>query len=277
MAMFTSSTCDIPASVAVPRHVAIIMDGNGRWARKRFLPRFAGHRRGVETVRDAVKYCLERGIKYLTLFAFSSENWRRPEEEVSLLMQLFMRALQQEVSKLDNNGVRLKIVGDLSRFDSTLQSLIVAAEQQTAGNDQLTLTLAANYGGRWDILQAVNRLAQAHPETSGAWCEADLAPYLAMSYAPEPDLFIRTGGEQRISNFLLWQLAYTELYFTDVLWPEFDAAAFADAIGSYQQRERRFGRTSEQLIAAPSSAASAGLPAAEAPASVGATDAQINA
>ena len=259
MAMFTSSTCDIPAAIAVPQHVAIIMDGNGRWARKRFLPRFAGHRRGVETVRDVVKYCLERGIKYLTLFAFSSENWRRPAEEVSLLMQLFMRALQQEVSKLDKNGVRLKIVGDLSRFDSTLQSLIADAEQQTAGNDQLTLTLAANYGGRWDILQAVNRLAQAHPETSGAWCEADLAPYLAMSYAPEPDLFIRTGGEQRISNFLLWQLAYTELYFTDVLWPEFDALAFADAIASYQRRERRFGRTSEQLIAAGQASTAVGL------------------
>ena len=279
MAMFTSSTCDIPASVAVPRHVAIIMDGNGRWARKRFLPRFAGHRRGVETVRDAVKYCLERGIKYLTLFAFSSENWRRPEEEVSLLMQLFMRALQQEVSKLDNNGVRLKIVGDLSRFDSTLQSLIVAAEQQTAGNDQLTLTLAANYGGRWDILQAVNRLAQAHPETSGAWCEADLAPYLAMSYAPEPDLFIRTGGEQRISNFLLWQLAYTELYFTDVLWPEFDSAAFADAIASYQRRERRFGRTSEQLIATQQADSAVGLGAETnvSTAFTASADAKINA
>ena len=276
MAMFTSSTCDIPASVAVPQHVAIIMDGNGRWARKRFLPRFAGHRRGVETVRDVVKYCLERGIKYLTLFAFSSENWRRPAEEVSLLMQLFMRALQQEVSKLDKNGVRLKIVGDLSRFDSTLQSLIVAAEQQTAGNDQLTLTLAANYGGRWDILQAVNRLAQAHPETSGAWCEADLAPYLAMSYAPEPDLFIRTGGEQRISNFLLWQLAYTELYFTGVLWPEFDAAAFADAIASYQRRERRFGRTSEQLIATQQSSTPVGL-GAESTALMTSADVKINA
>lgn len=247
MAMFTSSTRDIPASAAVPRHVAIIMDGNGRWARKRFLPRFAGHRRGVETVRDSVKYCLERGIDYLTLFAFSSENWRRPEEEVTLLMQLFMRALQQEVSKLDSNGVKLKIVGDLSRFDPSLQSLIVAAEEKTAGNDRLTLTIAANYGGRWDILQAANRMAVARPEKRGEWTEGDLAPFLAMSYAPEPDLFIRTGGEERISNFLLWQLAYSELYFTDALWPEFDSVAFAAAIASYQQRERRFGRTSEQL------------------------------
>lgn len=257
MAIFTSSTRDIPADAALPRHVAIIMDGNGRWARKRFLPRFAGHRRGVETVRDTVKYCLGCGIDYLTLFAFSSENWRRPEEEVTLLMQLFMRALQQEVCKLDSNGVRLKIVGDLSRFDSTLQALIVAAEQQTAGNDKLTLTIAANYGGRWDILQAANRMAQAYPERQGAWSEADLAPFLAMSYAPEPDLFIRTGGEERISNFLLWQLAYSELYFTDALWPEFDAQAFASAIASYQQRERRYGRTSEQLCAHPASLPSA--------------------
>ena len=247
MAIFTSSTKDVPETADLPKHVAIIMDGNGRWARKRFLPRFAGHKRGVETVRESVKYCLKRGIGYLTLFAFSSENWRRPEEEVSLLMQLFVRALQHEVAKLDRHGVRLRIVGDLSRFDPALQSLIVDAERQTAGNDRLTLTIAANYGGRWDILQAANRLSLAHPDKAGAWCEADLAPYLAMSYAPEPDLFIRTGGEQRISNFLLWQLAYSEFYFTDILWPEFDSDAFAAAICSYQQRERRFGRTSEQL------------------------------
>lgn len=251
MAIFTSSTRDIPGAAALPRHVAIIMDGNGRWARKRYLPRFAGHRRGVETVRDTVKSCLERGIDYLTLFAFSSENWRRPEEEVTLLMQLFARALQQEVSRLDRNGVRLRVVGDLSRFDPDLQSLILASEQQTAGNEKLTLTIAANYGGRWDILQAVNRMAMEHPEKQGAWSEADLAPYLAMNYAPEPDLFIRTGGEERVSNFLLWQLAYAEFYFTDTLWPEFDSVAFNAAITSFQQRERRFGRTSEQLIVNP--------------------------
>lgn len=251
MAIFTSSTRDIPGAAALPRHVAIIMDGNGRWARKRYLPRFAGHRRGVETVRDTVKYCLERGIEFLTLFAFSSENWRRPEEEVTLLMQLFVRALQQEVSRLDRNGVRLRVVGDLSRFDPDLQSLILASEQQTAGNEKLTLTIAANYGGRWDILQAVNRMATEHPEKQGAWTEADLAPFLAMSYAPEPDLFIRTGGEERVSNFLLWQLAYAEFYFTDTLWPDFDSAAFSAAITSFQQRERRFGRTSEQLIGNP--------------------------
>ena len=227
------------------------MDGNGRWAKKRFLPRFAGHRRGVETVRETVRYCLEHGITYLTLFAFSSENWRRPEEEVTLLMQLFVKALQQEVAKLAENGVRLKVIGDLSRFDSELRELILASEKKTATNDRLTLTVAANYGGRWDILQAMNQLAKALPEKAGEWDEGDLAPFLSMSDAPEPDLFIRTGGEERISNFLLWQLAYTEFYFTETLWPEFGSAAFAKAILSYQQRERRFGRTSEQLLNEP--------------------------
>ena len=238
----------------MPRHVAIIMDGNGRWAKKRFLPRFAGHRRGVEMVREAVRYCLEHGIAYLTLFAFSSENWRRPEDEVSLLMQLFVKALQQEVARLSENGVRLKVVGDLSRFDAELRDLIRASEEKTAGNERLVLTVAANYGGRWDILQAANRLAQTHPEKAGQWSESDLSQFLSMSYAPEPDLFIRTGGEERISNFLLWQLAYTEFYFTQTLWPEFRTAAFAKAILSYQQRERRFGRTSEQLVGEPLSA-----------------------
>lgn len=253
-----SSTRGIPETGAVPSHVAIIMDGNGRWARKRFMPRVAGHKKGLDVVRDTVRTCLERGIGYLTLFAFSSENWRRPADEVSFLMQLFVRALQGEVERLDKNGVRLRIIGDLSRFEPALQGLIRAAEQQTAGNDRLVLTIAANYGGRWDILQAANRLAAAHPERCGTWSEDDLAPYLSMAYAPEPDLFIRTGGEQRISNFLLWQLAYTELYFTDVLWPEFDRAEFDRAIASYQSRERRFGRTSEQLTAADGRAAAAG-------------------
>lgn len=247
MALFKSSTREIPAAAEVPRHVAVIMDGNGRWAKKRFLPRVAGHAKGVETVRDLVKACLERGVSYLTLFAFSSENWRRPQEEVSLLMQLFVKALQSEVERLHRHGVRLRVIGDLSRFDEHLRVLIREAEARTADNQALHLTIAANYGGRWDILQAVNRLATAHPERSGEWSEADLEPYLAMSFAPEPDLFIRTGGEQRISNFLLWQLAYSEFYFTDTLWPEFDTAAFDLAITSYQQRERRFGQTSEQL------------------------------
>ncbi len=251
MALFSSSTRNIPQAAAVPRHVAIIMDGNGRWAKKRFLPRVAGHVKGVELVREAVRACLERGIHYLTLFAFSSENWRRPQEEVTLLMQLFVKALEQEVDKLDRNGVRLHVIGDLSRFEPRLQQLIRDAEAKTAGNDRLDLTIAANYGGRWDIMQAVNRMLAANPEKREGWQEGDLEPYLSMTYAPEPDLFIRTGGEERISNFLLWQLAYTEFYFTPTLWPDFNTAEFDKAIASYQARERRFGRTSEQLAEPP--------------------------
>jgi len=248
MALFSSSTRQLPEAVAVPRHVAVIMDGNGRWAKKRFLPRVAGHVKGVELVREMVRACLERGIQYLTLFAFSSENWRRPQEEVSLLMQLFVKALEQEVEKLDRNGVRLRVIGDLSRFEPRLQELIKQAEAKTAGNTRLDLTIAANYGGRWDIMQATNRMLAALPEKREGWQESDLEPHLAMSFSPEPDLFIRTGGEQRISNFLLWQLAYTELYFTSTLWPDFDTVEFDKAIASFQQRERRFGRTSEQLV-----------------------------
>ena len=241
-----SSTQEVPAPTDVPRHVAIIMDGNGRWAKNRHLPRIAGHKRGVEAVRETVRACAERGIGYLTLFAFSSENWRRPAEEVALLMQLFQAALANEVDKLHRNGVRLKVVGDTRRFDRKIRRLIHEGEQRTAANTRLTLTIAANYGGRWDVLQALGRLLKDRP-LDAEISEVDLAPYLAMSYAPEPDLFIRTGGEQRISNFLLWQLAYTELYFTETLWPDFDAAALDAAIASYRSRERRFGRTSEQL------------------------------
>ncbi len=227
------------------------MDGNGRWAKKRFLPRVAGHAKGVELVREMVRACLERKIRYLTLFAFSSENWRRPLDEVTLLMQLFVKALEQEVAKLDRNGVRLRVVGDLSRFEPRLQALIRDAEAKTAANTQLELTVAANYGGRWDVMQAVNRLSLAMPEKQGAWEESELEPFLSMHFAPEPDLFIRTGGEERISNFLLWQLAYSELYFTPTLWPDFDTAEFDKAIASFQKRERRFGRTSEQLTDTP--------------------------
>jgi undecaprenyl diphosphate synthase len=234
----------------VPRHIAIIMDGNGRWARRRFMPRVAGHRKGVEAVRAVVSRCAERGVGYLTLFAFSSENWRRPAEEVNFLMQLFVRALEEEVVRLHENGIRLRVVGDLSRFEPRLVELIRNAESLTEGNTGLNLTIAANYGGRWDIMQACERMLQAHPEQRSGFAEQDLTPHLAMAYAPEPDLFIRTGGEQRISNFLLWQLAYTELYFTDSLWPEFNGAAIDSAITSFQQRERRFGRTSEQVQAA---------------------------
>ena len=251
MAFFSSSTRQVPATAAMPQHVAVIMDGNGRWAKKRLLPRVAGHVKGVELVREMVRACLERGVHYLTLFAFSSENWRRPQEEVSLLMQLFVKALEQEVEKLDRNGVRLRIIGDLSRFEPHLQELIRKGEEKTAGNTKLDLTIAANYGGRWDIMQAMNRMLAAFPDRREGWQEADLEPYLSMSFAPEPDLFIRTGGEERISNFLLWQLAYTELYFTPTLWPEFDTVEFDKAIASFQKRERRFGRTSEQLVDSP--------------------------
>ncbi len=241
-----SSTREIPAPVAVPRHVAIIMDGNGRWAKQRHLPRIAGHRRGAEAVRATVRACAERGIEFLTLFAFSSENWRRPAEEVALLMQLFKRALANEVAKLHENGVRLKVVGDTARFDPTIRKLIDKGERLTKENKGLTLTIAANYGGRWDILQAMNRFTRENP-SHRAITEEALAPYLSMGYAPEPDLFIRTGGEQRVSNFLLWQLAYTELYFTETLWPDFGGAVLDEAIASFRRRERRFGRTSEQL------------------------------
>jgi undecaprenyl diphosphate synthase len=247
VAFFSSATEIIPVVAEIPKHIAVIMDGNGRWARKRFLPRVAGHKRGVETVRDLVKHCVSLNVEYLTLFAFSSENWRRPREEVSFLMGLFMHALKREVVKLHKNNIRLIMIGDRSRFDNDLIAQIEVAEQHNANNSGLVLTIAANYGGRWDMLQAVNKMQLTQPEYIGAYQEEHLTPYLSMSYAPEPDLFIRTGGESRISNFLLWQLAYTELYFTDTLWPDFNEEALNLAIKSYQKRERRFGRTSEQL------------------------------
>ncbi|MBL8385635.1 MAG: di-trans,poly-cis-decaprenylcistransferase [Burkholderiales bacterium] len=223
------------------------MDGNGRWATRRYLPRVAGHQRGVDAVREAVRASVERGVEYLTLFAFSSENWRRPPEEVSVLMQLFRLMLEQEVAKLHASGVRLRIVGDLAAFDGVLRELIARAEEKTAKNTKLVLTICANYGGRWDIIQATRAMLAARPELAGGFGESDLAPFLAMAHAPEPDLFIRTGGETRISNFLIWQLAYTELYFTETFWPDFDARELDLAIASYRRRERRFGRTSEQV------------------------------
>jgi undecaprenyl diphosphate synthase len=243
----SSSTKDIPQTGSVPRHIAMIMDGNGRWATKRFLPRVAGHVKGVETVRNVVEACASRGVEFLTLFAFSSENWRRPADEVSFLMKLFVSALEREVAKMHVNGIRLKVVGDLSRFDEKLQKMITDAERKTAGNTRLTLTICANYGGRWDVLQATAKMVAANPGVT-EFTEEMLAPHLSMAYAPEPDLFIRTGGEQRASNFLLWQMAYSELYFTDTFWPDFDAQALDLAIASFQQRERRFGRTSAQVV-----------------------------
>jgi undecaprenyl diphosphate synthase len=245
MPEFESSTQTIPGTGEVPRHVAIIMDGNGRWAKKRFLPRVGGHRKGVESVREVVRACAELGVEYLTLFAFSSENWRRPAEEVSFLMQLFLRSLEQEVGKLHDNGIRFKVAGDLSPFDTRIVELIRRGEELTAANTRLTLSIAANYGGRWDILQAAERCRAEDPAL--AITEVRLGERLSMAYAPEPDLFIRTGGEQRVSNFLLWQLAYTEFYFTDALWPDFGRNALLEAFASFRRRERRFGRTSEQL------------------------------
>ena len=247
--MSTRTKQAIPAGTDVPRHIAIIMDGNGRWAKRRLMPRVAGHRKGVEALRGVIRACAERGVSHLTVFAFSSENWRRPQEEVTLLMELFMRALENEVAKLHENGIRFRVIGNLSGFSERIQALIRDAEALTRDNTRLTFTVAANYGGRWDIVQAVKKLVAEGVSAEGV-DEAALAKYLSMADAPEPDLFIRTGGEQRISNFLMWQLAYTELYFTDALWPDFDAAALDKAIASYRTRERRFGRTSEQVRSA---------------------------
>jgi len=229
------------------------MDGNGRWASRRRLPRFAGHKAGVETVKGVVRVCAEKGIQVLTLFAFSSENWRRPQEEVGLLMGLFMSALEQQVRKLHENDIRLRVIGDRSAFSKTLQSRIAEAEALTADNTALTLVIAANYGGRWDITQAARRVAAEVAEgrlTADRVTPELVHSFLSLSDLPEPDLFIRTGGEKRVSNFLLWQLAYTELYFTDTLWPDFDRRAFEGALASFATRQRRFGRTGEQVARA---------------------------
>ena len=236
--------------LAIPRHIAIIMDGNGRWAKKRHLPRIAGHRAGVEAVRRVVEVCAKRGIVALTLFAFSSENWRRPAQEVGLLMELFFTALQRETRSLHKNNVRLRIIGDRDLLGAKLQQAIIDAENLTAGNTGLHVTIAANYGGRWDVVQAARRIAAQVRDgnlDAAAIDEQLFGQYLALSDLPEPDLFIRTGGEQRISNFLLWQLAYTELLFTDIPWPDFDAGALDAALASFASRERRFGKTSEQV------------------------------
>lgn len=250
---FSSSTQSIPTinnQQNSPQHLAIVMDGNGRWAKKRLLPRIAGHKQGVEAVRKMIQACLKYNIRYLTLFAFSSENWRRPAEEVSLLMDLFLSALRREIHTLHKNNICFRVIGDITAFNSKLQTLIRESEALTKENTALTLSIAANYGGRWDILNAFRTLA-CQPDMTlerlQHLTEAEFKQALSLAYAPEPDLFIRTGGEQRTSNFLLWQLAYTEYYFTETLWPDFDEQALLTAIHSYQQRERRFGRTSEQL------------------------------
>jgi undecaprenyl diphosphate synthase len=242
---------EIPlVSGAVPEHVAIIMDGNGRWAEARGQARHAGHKAGVASVRSTIEECIRHGVKVLTLFAFSSENWRRPKAEVSLLMELFLSALQREVKRMQTNEIQLRVIGDISAFPDKLQRRIRASEEATRDNKRLILQIAANYGGRWDITQAARRLAAAvrsgdiDPEEID---EKAFAHATTLNDLPDPDLFIRTGGDQRISNFLLWHCAYTELYFTPVLWPDFGAEAFREAIAEFAGRQRRFGRTGAQL------------------------------
>jgi len=233
-----------------PQHIAIIMDGNGRWAKERHQPRFMGHRAGVKAVEDIVKHCVKLDVNVLSLFAFSSENWRRPTKEVTLLMELFALALKQQVKKLQKNNIRLQIIGDLERFSTSLQKQIKHAEELTKDNTGLTINVAANYGGRWDIVQSVKQLAEKvkagllEPDDIN---EESLSAGLVTANLTEPDLFIRTGGEQRVSNFLLWQLAYTEFYFTKTLWPDFNHENLDAAIDSFCRRERRFGKTSEQI------------------------------
>ena len=236
----------------IPNHIAIVMDGNGRWARAKNRPRFMGHKKGVEAVREIVKSCFELKVECLSLFAFSSENWKRPEEEIKHLMGLFMLALDREAKALAKNNVQLKIIGDLSSFSEKLQEKIKQVEALTAENTGLKLIVAANYGGRWDVTQATKKLAKKVESgriTSDSITEADLTECITTAGIPDPDLFIRTGGEKRISNFLIWQMAYAELYFTDILWPDFNAEHLNNAIQDYSSRQRRFGKTSEQVIA----------------------------
>lgn len=242
---------DIPQhSGSIPEHVAIIMDGNGRWAQQRGQARHRGHKAGVESVRSTIEACIEHGVKVLTLFAFSSENWRRPKIEVNLLLELFMTALSREVRRMQQHNIRLRVIGDVSGFPDKLQKKILAAEEETAANDGLVLQIAANYGGRWDVTEAARRLAEKVAAGEIAPHQIDekmLAGHTALSDVPDPDLFIRTGGDLRISNFLLWHSAYTELYFTPVLWPDFDAGQFEKALAEFARRQRRFGQTGEQV------------------------------
>ena len=237
-------------SAELPRHIAIIMDGNGRWAEQRRLPRAAGHRNGVTALRKIVEHCVASDIPALTVYAFSSENWGRPRQEVSFLLELFMSALDEEVDALHENRVCLRFIGECTAFSQQLQATMAAAQKLTAGNGGLSLNIAVNYGGRWDIVQAARELALqavAGRLQAEEINEALLCRYLSLAKLPEPDLFIRTGGERRVSNYLLWQIAYTELYFSDLLWPEFSPQALDEAILWFQGRQRRFGRTAEQI------------------------------
>ncbi|WP_373017293.1 polyprenyl diphosphate synthase [Thiomicrorhabdus sp.] len=224
------------------------MDGNGRWAKKRLLPRFIGHQKGLNAVKRIVSHCSELGVEALTLFAFSTENWRRPEDEVNKLMGLFLKALQKEVSKLDENNVKLRIIGDRTGFNEEIQAHIELAEERTSENTGLSLNIAANYGGRWDMIEAVKKWHAANPDKDIVeLTEDELSGYVCLADLPEPDLLIRTGGEQRISNFLIWQMAYTEFFFTDTLWPDFNESSIDEAVSSFTQRERRFGKTGDQV------------------------------
>jgi undecaprenyl diphosphate synthase len=225
----------------VPRHIAIVMDGNGRWAKQRRRPRSFGHRAGQKSVRSSIEFCLKNGIEALTLFAFSSENWQRPPTEVSALMELFLKALDREVDELHGHGVRIRFIGELSAFAKPLRDRMLGAMQKTSVNGKLALSVAVNYGGRWDIANAARNAAREL--AADAIDEKSLAPYFALSELPPVDLFIRTSGEQRISNFLLWQMAYAELYFCDTLWPDFDQSSLSKAVDSFAGRERRFGKT----------------------------------
>ncbi|MBA3582340.1 MAG: isoprenyl transferase [Gammaproteobacteria bacterium] len=236
--------------IASPRHVAIIMDGNGRWAKRKGLPRNAGHKYGVDAVKHVMQACGKHQVEYLTLFAFSSENWRRPITEVTLLMELFLVTLSRELKGLQENNVCIRFIGDCAAFDAKLQKQMQDASLSTQNNTGLKLNIAVNYGGRWDITQAVQTVikqVQAGKLSIDEISEQTLASYMSLADQPEPDLLIRTSGESRTSNFLIWQCAYTEIYFTDTLWPDFDEAAFSTALQWYAQRERRFGKTSEQL------------------------------
>lgn len=246
-----SNDDSLASEQVLPKHIAIIMDGNGRWAQKKFMPRAMGHRAGVKAVRKIVEYCAQNKVEVLSLFAFSSENWRRPKEEVSLLMSLFLTTLQAEVDEMDRNDIRLRFIGDRTAFSEVLQQKITDSEVQTQNNKGLTVVVAVNYGGRWDMCQAAKAIAQQYADNkinSEDITEALINQHISTADLPEPDLFIRTGGEQRISNFLLWQLAYTELYFTSTLWPDFDQNSLAEAIKSFNTRQRRFGHTGEQII-----------------------------
>ncbi|UGB37428.1 polyprenyl diphosphate synthase [Frateuria soli] len=236
--------------MTIPRHIAIVMDGNGRWAKARLRPRSFGHNAGRKAVREVVEGCLRQGVEALTLFAFSSENWRRPDEEVGALMELFLRALDKEVDELHEQGVRLRFIGDLTAFNAPLRKRMELAMARTADNLKLALNVAVNYGGRWDIVHAARQAAIAVAQGElrvEDIDEACLGGYTSLAELPPLDLFIRTGGEVRVSNFLLWQLAYAELYFTDTLWPDFDQACLARAIEDFARRERRYGRTGEQV------------------------------